>query len=1052
MNYNFDRIHAVDEAKKKSARADMKQHADKLIQGFEKLNDSHAKRAVWELVQNACDLTDHCEIVIDFSNNGFSFSHNGNPFNSETLISLIKQVSSKEVDSSDDVGQFGTGFITTHSFGKIINLNSILQEGEFCIEVADYKINRHAKNSEELVEKLVDQELMVYQLISKGDILENPEIKTTFSYLSDYPQDKENIKQAEANLHHYIPLVMALNDSLKSVKVISTDETVTLYKKDKEESVNDIIKIPVLKNGTSINVFCLRSADESIQVILPLSEINITKSIDDSIAKLFLFFPLIGTEKWGCNFIIHSKLFAPTEQRDGIHIKSKNEQTQQKEIGNQRLIDEASKIIFDFIKRFAESVSDPINLAHINFDSKTNTALTNDYFKELKQKWFSKFNVIKLVETSNGRKKPYEILFISQGLLSDLTYYDSIYSIIEMFWKNRVPNKDVALKWTVIVNEWEDKSIQFITADMVVQKIQEEGNLAKFNDEKILHSLYEYLVKYNDIKVFEDHKLLPNIKNELVKKGVLKRPVNIDEAYIAISDILIPEVPKKYIKNSFYLGLEYSNYNRKNLSEDFNTRIISATKELSSESVQKIDIAFRNGMISLCSIYSTEASQSTRKQILPKVCSFYGVEYKEQIIPNVEDDKFDYDYTPFRGLIKIFLIDIVRKSKKESGWVEQELEFLRTCLSILTSYKDLKDIIESVPVFPNQKYELCNQVSLKKEKHYPSSEADRNFLKDIFRDLIHDVRKDLVLNDFAAFLFHNNEQTGLELAGKLELAFKTHGTYEDITNHQNKGVIFQIVQRLTNNKEWATYFPTLEDKKAIIMMAKISDPAVKDDLFSIIGLEDKTKIALLGRLALDPQLERIISLGTKALEEEKKNNADFQFKHEIGKHIENLIKQKLGKDLGKFLVQVQDVQNGQDIVIKKKNEAGAESDEVYYVEVKSRWNSDSSIMMSKNQFTNAARNKDKYSLCCVEMSDYKIGQSERYKVEDVNIIFDRIKIINTIGIEIEPLIDGIFLAKDIENEITITGDYKATIPQRLIKDGSNISEFVSYLILKLNLV
>src|SRR5258706_10650192 len=92
---NFDRTHAVKEARKKSARADMKQHADKLIQGFEKLNESHAKRAVWELVQNACDLSDHCEVVIDFSKNGFSFTHNGKPFTSETIISLIKQVSSK---------------------------------------------------------------------------------------------------------------------------------------------------------------------------------------------------------------------------------------------------------------------------------------------------------------------------------------------------------------------------------------------------------------------------------------------------------------------------------------------------------------------------------------------------------------------------------------------------------------------------------------------------------------------------------------------------------------------------------------------------------------------------------------------------------------------------------------------------------------------------------------------------------------------------------------------------------------------------------------------
>lgn len=120
-------------------------------------------------------------------------------------------------------------------------------------------------------------------------------------------------------------------------------------------------------------------------------------------------------------------------------------------------------------------------------------------------------------------------------------------------------------------------------------------------------------------------------------------------------------------------------------------------------------------------------------------------------------------------------------------------------------------------------------------------------------------------------------------------------------------------------------------------------------------------------------------------------NSDFQFKHVIGKRIETLIREKLGKELENLSVEVKDVQNGQDIVISRNEE------EIYYVEVKSRWISANSITMSMPQFTNAATNKNKYSLCCVEMSDYKVGSPERYQVDDVNIIFDRIKILNNIG-------------------------------------------------------
>ena len=110
-----------EEAERENKRIDMRQHADKLIQGFEKLNESDAKRAIWELLQNAVDVSEKCKVIITITDNSLIFQHNGTPFTSTTLNSLIKQVSSKTSQSNDsEVGQYGTGFITTHSFGNRI--------------------------------------------------------------------------------------------------------------------------------------------------------------------------------------------------------------------------------------------------------------------------------------------------------------------------------------------------------------------------------------------------------------------------------------------------------------------------------------------------------------------------------------------------------------------------------------------------------------------------------------------------------------------------------------------------------------------------------------------------------------------------------------------------------------------------------------------------------------------------------------------------------------------------------------------------------------------
>ena len=58
--------------------------------------------------------------------------------------------------------------------------------------------------------------------------------------------------------------------------------------------------------------------------------------------------------------------------------------------------------------------------------------------------------------------------------------------------------------------------------------------------------------------------------------------------------------------------------------------------------------------------------------------------------------------------------------------------------------------------------------------------------------------------------------------------------------------------------------------------------------------------------------------------------------------------------------------------------------------------------MSTNQSKKAAKYKDCYSLCCVEMCDYNPDDGSRYEVNDLNKILDRIKFRNDIGGKIEP--------------------------------------------------
>ena len=94
-----------------SRRQDNKQHCQKILDGIDKFDDTTAERAIWELIQNARDLSECAKIRLSLTKEKLTFTHNGSPFDYESFTSLIKQISSAQKEEKDTVGQFGTGFM-----------------------------------------------------------------------------------------------------------------------------------------------------------------------------------------------------------------------------------------------------------------------------------------------------------------------------------------------------------------------------------------------------------------------------------------------------------------------------------------------------------------------------------------------------------------------------------------------------------------------------------------------------------------------------------------------------------------------------------------------------------------------------------------------------------------------------------------------------------------------------------------------------------------------------------------------------------------------------
>jgi hypothetical protein len=104
---------------------------------------SHDAGVRWpfELLQNALDagpLEGNDDVTISLSCNGnrMVFEHNGAPFSLQDLAALLSGGSSKEFESEETTGRFGTGFLVTHVLAEQTHVAGLLRAGDGLEEFA----------------------------------------------------------------------------------------------------------------------------------------------------------------------------------------------------------------------------------------------------------------------------------------------------------------------------------------------------------------------------------------------------------------------------------------------------------------------------------------------------------------------------------------------------------------------------------------------------------------------------------------------------------------------------------------------------------------------------------------------------------------------------------------------------------------------------------------------------------------------------------------------------------------------------------------------------
>jgi hypothetical protein len=613
-----------------------------------------------------------------------------------------------------------------------------------------------------------------------------------------------------------------------------------------------------------------------------------------------------------------------------------------------------------------------------------------------------------------------------------------------------------------VLQEWQDNTVQWITAECLAKKLAAHGSWESLEPEA-LRQTYAYLVEQNRTQLFDDYALLPVSSGKFRLKSNLKRPHNLTTGYWAALRGIVPEIESDFIAPAFAaLEVVPKNYGRKELGSD----VTEKTKSLREEGSQVLEQAdgkvaeeavaqreaLLTGLLALNSIFPglvpSGSAPSTRRKLLPLLGQFYGRPLPEEIAPTVADDELDHERTPFTTLLKVFLGDVTRKYNADETWAGGALPLLRECLEVLASVVQVQDVVRAATVFPNQLKQLCQPIGMLVEKDFAPAggdvEQDATRLKGIYTSVMgNDIRERLVHVDFERALnpFKPETQTGEDLAGKIELRLREQ-SLEDITSHSKRKEIVEVIKLIADypHTKWDKFFPIIYEKRASIMLAKLESPQVKDDLFSIISLEDEGKIARLGSLVRDKNFETIIALGQQAVAAAARRDADFEFKKEIGVMIEDLIRQRLQAELAGLPVQVQEQQGGQDIVVKLDGQV------VYYLEVKSRWQSGYYTTLSHLQAERAADNPDCYALCCVDLTTYfPTGEAQRHVITAVEQIESLIRFLPDIGRRVNKLTAEVRVAKHQPDMVKLAEEYRVQVPPAVVDNGVGLAEFIKKL-------
>lgn len=1014
------------EARKEEIRQNVKSHCTKIREGIRVNGTTSGERAIWELFQNARDLSKSAEIKITLTEKEFVFAHKGNAFTYDSLCSLVKQVSSREKEDDTTVGQYGTGFLTTHKFGrKIIIKGSMLisEDPKVYVDIPNFEINReNFNNIPAFIEDMTDQ------IEAVGKLMDSEQLSVPREWTElHYELNEERHAVAENAIEEAIklmPYVLTFNDKISSCTISYRNHLVSFRSEDKSPGIDDLKCKRVVKciDGHEENVDCyyleLHGGDS--RILLPLKSSTEVYNFGD-IPRLFVHFPLIGADHFNVNFLFHSHRFTPEEKRDNIIVPKDNDATEAIAKENKAILDEMTQYLWKFLEAHVQTWSNTIQMAGIYIKDAGNTEQkTEDYYKEIKKAWVNEFQKLKLIDIDGTRYSMDDEVHplvletsLEQFLTNNLEkgYLDTIYPYAK--GAGLVPCKDELLQWSRIISTWNrDNSDNFLSLESIVKYVsQEKGDC--------LLDMLKILVEAEATSFFEKYALIPNREGDLKKRDDLRDARSIPDKLYKLVKAVDESICVKMVDMEYQDIIKLTPYNRQNLREELNGVVKAKENECwrDSDKPHPYDGAFEHSLIKLCSSFTTQNGESKRNKLMPIICRFEDIKnYEEEYIPAADDDPTGFDlYRQF--FLSLVENEMMKISKREKDWVEKNMEDLVDFVDNARG-DDYKTFCTQHAVYPDMNGILHQPEDLRKNQNV------KEILFEFYETVIgEDLKSKCVDSKFEGFYPKYAEEVYQFTSAKVAKDVQNKLSADKYQDTILLDIIDLTEKEDTDGLEWRMLFKDIYDQRESIRYHLGSD----DERNAINRMLKRKNPRLLTRMAdVSERYDSDIVLA-------KIDDAFDAYEHEqhikmLGSYVETNVQRFIDEALAGTGISVVNEQGGQDLILRK------EGYEDYYIEIKSRWIDKEQAIMSATQFNNAVENPERYALISAQMWHFDQKRAENGEELTLEEMRPNLRVCDNIGTleaDLKKRVDEAF--KGGEEDIRINGSYDVRVPQKVFR-------------------